>query len=287
MHGSGSFRPSVPPFSMCLALFLAALFLMAGPVSAQSRLFPSIEPFEYPLASPRAATLAGRIISHSLGETQFGDEVEAEVVLGEDFPLYALRRGPDPLTLGFGVQTYARFSLDDPKSSLISNDWVVGFNLHQQLAAWDFTLQLYHESSHLGDEYAESFGVTRIDWSRAAFSAWAGWGRGPLTVRANLQRVVIDQMDLSPWGAAFAIDYAGNSTSILGAGVRPVAGLFVDGWSETEWTLSPSARLGVGFPGSGGRELRISFIAHSGLSTQRQFFREKSRYVGVELEFQL
>lgn len=287
MHGTGSLRTPAPAILTRVALVLTVLSALAGPVTAQGTFFPSIEPFEYPLASPRAATIAGRVLSHSRGETRFGSELEAEIVLGEDFPLYALLGGPNPLTLGFGIQTYTRFSLDDPKTALISNDWVVGFNLHQRLAPWHFTFQAYHESSHLGDEYAELFGVTRIDWSREIFSVWAGWSTGPISVRANVQRVVIDELEVFPWGAAFAVDYLGSTDTIFGATVRPQAGVFVDGWSESDWTLSPSAQAGIGFVGRGGREFRISVIAHTGLSTQRQFFREKSRYVGLELEFRL
>jgi hypothetical protein len=36
-----------------------------------------------------------------------------------------------------------------------------------------------------------------------------------------------------------------------------------------------------------GREIAFSAIGHDGLSTQRQFFRRESRYVGVELRFDL
>ena len=46
--------------------------------------------------------------------------------------------------------------------------------------------------------------------------------------------------------------------------------------------------LGVALtrPG-GGREIGLALIAHDGLSTQRQFFRRESRYIGGELRFDL
>ena len=59
----------------------------------------------------------------------------------------------------------------DSKSALISNDWVVGFNGTATLAAWAFMPELYHESSHLGDEY--EVGISLGDRPRAARrSAW-------------------------------------------------------------------------------------------------------------------
>jgi hypothetical protein len=83
------------------------------------------------------------------------------------------------------------------------------------------------------------------------------------------------------------VDYLGTGWMMGSQRVRPLAGVFTEAWSETNWKPSSSAKLGLGFPGARGRELRVSLIAHDGLSTQRQFFRERSRYVGVELEFQL
>ena len=70
------------------------------------------------------------------------------------------------MTLGFGTQVYGRFSLGDRKSALISNDWVVGINTTAVLGAWRLTGEVYHESSHLGDEYGDRFGASRLDWTR-------------------------------------------------------------------------------------------------------------------------
>ena len=95
--------------------------------------------------------LAGRLLSARHGDSRFGNEGEAEVALGENVPVLALQQGRRPITLGFGSQVYARFSLSDSKSALISNDWVVGFNGTATVETWAFTLELYHESSHLGE----------------------------------------------------------------------------------------------------------------------------------------
>ncbi len=276
-----------PPVVAVTILMMVFMIAAPAPAAAQRRLFPDVESFSYPLASPRTTGLTGRVLFLSRGESLFGDEREAEAILGQEFPLFALRRGSRPLTLGFGVHAYGRFSLDDSKSSLISTDWIVGFTVQKKLPAWDLTLQVYHESSHLGDEYAEGFNARRLDWSRAVMAGWVGYRAGPVRITGNLNRVVIDQLKLPAWGASLGVDWQGTAGQVAGVPVRPLAGVFVEGWSATDWTLSPTARLGVALPGSSGRELRFSLLAHSGLSTQRQFFREKSRYVGVEVGFVL
>jgi hypothetical protein len=274
---------------MIARFLLLAGTLWAAPAQAQERIFPRVPSFELPEASPRVHGVVGRIISARRGESDFGREPEAEVGIGENFPVLALRRGERPVTLGFGTQVYGRFSLGDRKSALISNDWVVGLNTTALLGAWRLTGEIYHESSHLGDEYGDRFDAARLDWTREVVGAWITYGPGPLRVTGNLSYVLIDELDLDRPGAALAADYEGRPFgSFLGGRVRPVGGVFFEGTAATNWRISSSAKLGVAVAGSaGGREVGIAVIAHDGLSTQRQFFRRESRYIGAELRFDL
>jgi hypothetical protein len=201
----------------------------------------------------------------------------------------ALRRGSRPVTLGFGTQVYGRFSLGDRKSALISNDWVVGLNTTAALGAWTLTGEIYHESSHLGDEYGDRFGASRLDWTREVAAAWVSYGTGPMRITGSLSYVLIDELDLERPGAALAADFEGRPFgSFLGGRVRPVGGVFLEGTAATSWRISTSAKLGLAVASApGGREVGLAFIAHDGLSTQRQFFRHESRYFGAELRFDL
>ena len=270
---------------------LGCLVLLSAPIpaAAQARIFPDVSSFELPEASPRVHGLVGRIFSARRGDSEFGSEPEAEVGVGENFPVLALRRGERPVTLGFGTQVYGRFSLGDRKSALISNDWVVGLNTTAALGAWTVTGEIYHESSHLGDEYSDRFSATRLDWTREVAAAWLTYGPGPVRITGNLSYVLIDELDLKRPGAAVAADYEGRPFGhFLGGSVRPVAGIFFQGEAATSWRISTSAKLGMALSRSGGRrEIGLALIAHDGLSTQRQFFRRESRYIGGELRFDL
>ena len=158
----------------------------------------------------------------------------------------ALRRGDRPVSLGFGAEVYGRFSLQDPKSALISNDWVVGLNTTASLGAWTLTGEVYHESSHLGDEYSDRFDVDRLDWTREVASAWVSYGTGPLRVSGNLSYVLDDELDLDRPGAALGLDFRGRSLgSVLGGPLRAVGGVFFGGEAATNWRISSSARLGL------------------------------------------
>ncbi|HUF34371.1 MAG TPA: DUF1207 domain-containing protein [Gemmatimonadales bacterium] len=249
---------------------------------------PTVPRYELPAASPRIHALAGRIISSGRGESRFGPDTEAEVALGENFPLVSLRGGQRPIALGFGSQVYARFSLSDSKTALISHDWVVGVNATAALGRWDVTVELYHESSHLGDEYGDRFGVRRLDWTREVAAVWVSHSTGAWRFSGNASYVLLDELRLDRPGFALGVDWRGRTLGRSPARrVRPLAGIFAEANGATRWRVSTSAKLGVALPSSAGREIGIAMIAHDGLSTQRQFFRAESRYVGVEVRFDL
>lgn len=266
---------------------LAILLWLPGALAAQNRVFPSVPSFERPEASPRVHGLAGRVISVQRGDSRFGEEAEAEVALGENFPVLALRRGNRPIILGLGSQVYARFSLTDAKSALISNDWVVGLNGTAIFGAWAFTVEAYHESSHLGDEYEDRFGAKRLDWTREVLAGWASYSSGPWRFTGNASYALRDELRLERSGGSFGLDFRPPLRNGR-APLRPVGGIYLDANAATSWRVSGSFKAGVVLQAtSGGREIGFAVIAHDGLSTQRQFFREESRYLGLEVRFDL
>jgi hypothetical protein len=267
----------------------AGILLLSAPsiAAAQDSIVPELPSFERPEASPRVHGIAARVLSARRGDSRFGEEAEAEVALGENFPVVALRGGANPIALGLGSQVYARFSLHDKKSALISNDWVVGLNGTALFGAWTFTLEAYHESSHLGDEYEDRFNAKRVDWTREVVGAWVSYGPGPWRLSASGSYALRDELKLGRAGGSLGLDYRPARHSGRG-GIRPVGGIYLDASAATNWRVSGSLKTGVALQSApGGREIGLALIAHDGLSTQRQFFREESRYVGVEVRFDL
>jgi hypothetical protein len=274
--------------SIRVPVFLGLALLLCPPAAvAQQRLFPTVRSFELPEASPRVHGLVGRILTASRGDSRFGQEHEGEVILGENFPLVTLRGGSKPIVLGFGSQVYGRFSLTDSKSALISTDWVVGVNTTAAFNRWAVTLEVYHESSHLGDEYGDRFPADRLDWTREVLAAWANYTLGVWRLSAGVSYVLRDELSLPASGGALGLDYLGRSRHLLAGQVRPIAGLFLEADAATGWRVSSSAKLGVAFATAGTHDIGVALIAHNGLSTQRQFYRQESQYLGMELRFDL
>jgi Protein of unknown function (DUF1207) len=265
-----------------------AVLLYATEAGAQQRLFPTIRSFELPEASPRVYGLVGRLISARQGDSRFGQEHEGEVIVGENFPIVTLKGGQQPIVLGFGSQVYGRFSLTDSKTALISTDWVVGLNTTAALHSWAFTLEVFHESSHLGDEYGDRFPSDRLDWTREVLAGWASYAVGVWRFMAGASYVLMDELGLPASAGSLAIDYRGKALRLGGGELRPVAGIFTEAGAATRWRVSTSAKLGLAFAtGAKSHDVSLGLIAHNGLSTQRQFFREESQYIGVEIRFDL
>lgn len=278
----GIYRALVP------AIAVGALAALPSTAAAQSRLFPDTPTFSYPLASPQVEGFVGRVVETSVSDNTLGPGTEGDIRIGKIFPVVALQGGKDPLHLGLGVQVTGRFSLHDSKSSLLSNDWWVGFNLTKQWAKWDATLQLYHESSHLGDELVENAGITRRDWTREVTAIWIGRRLGPFHLTGSVSRVLQGKPDLPPMAAAVGLDWYGPRFTVAGNPIQVVAGAFGDAAEQTDWRLSVMGRLGLVFGSSDGRRsLSISLIGYDGVSLQRQFFDQSSRYLGGELRIDL
>jgi hypothetical protein len=65
---------------------LTVLLSTPGIGTAQQRIFPDVPSFERPEASRRVHGIAARLLSIRRGDSRFGQEPEAEVALGENFP---------------------------------------------------------------------------------------------------------------------------------------------------------------------------------------------------------
>lgn len=267
---------------------VTALFILPLTAVGQNRLLPDIATFSYPLASPQVEGLVGRVVQTSVADNPLGTGAEGDVRIGKIFPLLALEGGNNPLHVGFGVQVTGRFSLHDARSSLLSSDWWVGLNLTKQWAKWDATIQLFHESSHLGDELAEGAGITRVDWTREVAALWVGRRLGAFHLTGSASRVLQREPHLPPLAAALGLDWFGPSFGLGAIPVQLIAGIFGDAAQQTRWHVSVMGRLGLVLGGADGRRsLSISLIGYDGVSLQRQFYDQFTRYLGGELRIDL
>jgi len=118
---------------------------------------------------------------------------------------------------------------------------------------------------------------------------WASYAGGPWRFTGGLSYTLRDGLGLQRPGSSLGVDYRSRASGgLLGSRMHPVLGLFFDANARPRGRSAPRPRLGSAWkPGPGGKEVGVALIGHSGLSTQRQFFRAESRYLGVEVRVDL
>ena len=255
-----------------------------SPAAAQVRAFPNVEHFAYPAAGPRVAGIVGRVVRETLGDSRFGREREADVWVGANLPVLGLTGGARPAFAGLTMRVGGRFSLDDPGSALISNDWVVGLHGVVDRGPWRLAGELFHESSHLGDEYGQRFAARRLDWTREVAALWVRRTVGRVQLHGTVGYTLIDALPLRRGSAGIGAEYRATWGNALGAAVRPIVSVFSEGQAYAGWKMTTTTRIGLELDRNGQRAA-IGFVSLNGTSTQRQFYNRNSRYWGGELRF--
>jgi hypothetical protein len=269
-------------------IVLVVLMVQGGIALAQdSTAGKRLPRFELPFGNPRQYAMGARLMEVTRSDNLVGDGAEADVFVGENVPLIALRRGDNPITIGFGGLITGRFSLSDLRNTFIASDWGAAVNVNAMLGHWNLVGEIGHESSHLGDEYIENFDVADANWSRDGLSGWVFYLTGPWRFGANVNWAWKDVAGRNPWGTAAGIDWFASRTRLLGLRVTPRAGVYLEMNDFADWKPMLSGKIGLAVPVAGGPDLTVSLMGLTGSSPQRQFYDEQTTYVGLELRIDL
>ncbi len=208
----------------------------------------------------------------------------AAVGYGETFGLYrrAGKRPGDGLQVSISGGLFAQFNLNTPSKDLVNADYIIGVPVTYRQGPWSARVRLYHQSSHLGDEYLLRAHPKRINLSfeslemLAAYS-WRDWrvyGGGEYLIQR-------EPADLKPGAFHAGLEYRGKRTRLLGG--RLVGGLDLKSWQEHDYSIDTSLKVGLEYgaiePGS--RRLRVMLEGYRGYAPHGQFYDDKLRYLGI------
>jgi hypothetical protein len=247
------------------------------------------------IADPKAS----RSFASYLRETSDADADTsisiASVGIGDSFGLgrWGGEFPGDGVQLSISAGVFAQFDLGTESYDLLNADYMIGLPLTIRSGWFSSRLRVYHQSSHLGDEYLLrepadkrnrenlSFEAVELIVSADA-SALRLYGGGELLLRrspADLDRYVAHGgVELRP--AVRVIPLGG-----LG-GFRFVAATDLKAAEEHDWKPSVSGRAGLEYDRAGdsdasARRWGIFFEYYTGPSPYGQFFRENVRHIGV------
>ena len=251
-------------------------------ISSDAEAFPTGDLFRPLIADPKQPQFFVSVNSFSsLGERY----PRASVGFGETFGLYRYfgNREGDGLQLSAEGAIFAQFNLDTPSSDLINADYTIGIPLTYRYGDNSIRSRIYHQSSHLGDEFLQSVNPPeRINLSYEAvdliysreWRAWRLYGGGEYLIHKEPD-------DLKPASAHWGLEYRGSKPLVLDG--RLVAGLDMKSLEEHDWDNDTSVKAGLefGHPNPGQRRLRLMAEWYQGFDPYGQFYSNKVEYYGL------
>jgi hypothetical protein len=257
--------------------------------------FPEDQIFCPVLADPKEAR---SFVSFLRGTFRSLDDPSGEgtnigsVGLGDSFGLVRWGGGSpgEGLQLDVTGSIFAQFDLGTESNDLINADYIIGIPVTFRRGGFSTRVRLYHQSSHLGDEYLLRPGnIERDNLSFESVEILLSQEVGPLRAYAGGERVFRREPDslatkLFHAGAEFRSGRAGPFQLVGGVDLK-----------TTEWhDWSPAISGRVGFEvarraagGHPGRLVALMLEIYQGPSPYGQFFQDDISYVGVGLHFGL
>ena len=216
----------------------------------------------------------------------------ASVGLGDSFGLVRWG-GPEA---GEGVQLdvigsiFAQFDLGAPSNDLINADYIIGLPLTFRRSGFSVRTKLYHQSSHLGDEYLlRDEDIVRENLSFESVEVLVSQEVGPIRGYAGGERIFRREPDTLP----SSLFHAGVELRTGRAQtIQMVAGVDVKTTQLHDWSPAVSGRVGleIGRPGPEGHPGRLIMLLlelYQGPSPYGQFFQDDISYIGAGIHFGL
>ncbi|MBU3944929.1 MAG: DUF1207 domain-containing protein [Proteobacteria bacterium] len=253
-------------------------------VTDAGKVFPTGDLFRSFIADPKQSRFFVSLDNfRSLGE----DYTLAAVGFGETFGLYRFfgTREGDGLQLSILAGLFAQFNMDNDSSDLINADYTIGIPATYRYGDNSLRLRLYHQSSHLGDEFLLGANPPdRINLSYEATELIYSYEWREFRVYGGGEYIIHKEpSDLKPLSAHWGIEYRG-STPLVWNG-RPIAGVDIKNLEEHEWTNDTSVKVGLEFgnPNPGQRRLILMAEWYKGFDPYGQFYNNKVEYYGLGL----
>ena len=251
-------------------------------ITGEAEAFPTGDLFRPLIADPKQPQF---FVSFNRFKSSGVRYTMASVGFGETFGMYRLfgNREGDGLQLSVEGGLFAQFNMDTPSHDLINADYTIGIPATYRLGDNSLRFRIYHQSSHLGDEFLQSVNPPeRVNLSYEAIDliysrewrGWRGYGGGEYLIHK-------EPGDLKPMSAHWGIECRGSKPLVWNG--RPIGGVDMKSFDEHNWTIDTSVKAGLefGHPNPGQRRLRLMAEWYKGFDPHGQFYNNKVEYYGM------
>ncbi len=250
----------------------------------QTGLLPGGTLFRPLIADPRWPHFAASYQRY-LHDRQLTDV--SAVSFGESFALFRDRVGTTWWEVGIQAGVFAVFDLDAESKDLVNADYLVGVPLSLRYGDWSAMLRLFHQSSHLGDEFLLRTKTERVNLSYESVDLKVSYELGDVLRVYGGGGYLFDQEPsrLHPWSIQYGAELISPWPS-RDARWRPIAAADLQHREENDWSMDFSLRAGIQLDGVlASRNLQILIEYFKGRSPNGQFYKEKIEYLGLGAHF--
>jgi hypothetical protein len=250
----------------------------------QAGLLPGGVLFKPLLADPRWPHFAGALQRYT-GDRQLKDV--GAVSFGESFSFYRDRLGSGWWEVGIHAGVFAVFDLNERSFDLVNADYLVGIPLTYRLGDFSALLRVFHQSSHLGDEFLLRTRTNRVNLSYESVDLKLSYELAEIIRVYGGGGYLFHQTpsNLDPLSAQYGIELTSPWPS-ADARWRPVAGVDVQHREENNWSADLSARAGIQIEGVlHTRKVQFLLEYFNGHSPNGQFYRDRVNYFGIGTHF--
>ncbi len=250
-------------------------------------LLPTGHLFKALLADPRWAHFSAAYRNYQ--SNNFDGRDIASVSFGETIPFYRANIGNSTAQWEAGLQAgvFSDFNLDAASSDLVNTDFIASIYSSARVGQFSGFGRLYHQSSHLGDEFLlRKVNTTfeRVNLSYEGVDLKLSYelpygvriygGGGGLFHR--------EPSALKKWSAQYGIEFR-SPWRLDFASMRPIIAADIKNYDQNNWSADISARAGVEFDNTKilGRKLQLMVEYFNGYSPSGQFYKDKVEYVGL------
>lgn len=216
-----------------------------------------------------------------------GPGIDAAVVsAGGTFGLWASLSGDSCRGVQLSVLggIFSQFNLDAPSLDLINSDFVVGTQVSVRQGRFSERLRIYHQSSHLGDEFVlRNPAVHRIDFGFMAIHGLISYEHDWWRVYGGGGYLFYQTSGLSPGLLQGGVEFSPSQSTARS--LRPIAGLDVTSLQARGWGVTATTSAGVEWTsGLGLRRMRALVFGATGYVPFGQFtMQERIRAIGLQL----
>jgi hypothetical protein len=211
------------------------------------------------------------------------------VSFGETFTLIRERAGPSAWwEVGIQAGVFAVFDLDSDSKDLVNADYFVGVPLSARWGDWSTIFRLFHQSSHLGDEFLLRTQTERVNFSYESVDLKVSHEFGDILRLYAGGGYLFDQepASLDPWSIQYGLELISPWPARGEARWRPIVAADLQHREENAWSLDLSLRAGIQLDGVlASRSLQILLEYFKGRSPNGQFYKDKIEYLGLGAHF--